>query len=261
MSANAEEIAGRARDWYRAAHEGVWNEVERWEHGIVTRTPSYPNYWDLSVVRVEDDPSISVDELEAFADSALADFSHRRIDFEVVEAGDRLRPELEARGWKTTRLVWMRHTDAVPEPPDIAVEEVPYEAVHALRVTWHYEDFEGEDPEPLLKQAQEVAQARDVQVLVVSEGGEPISYAQVERREAGAEVTQVYVLPDHRGSGRGTAMTAAAIEAAGDADDIWIVADDDDRAKDMYAKLGFRPAWYSIEFQLSPGARATRDSG
>jgi hypothetical protein len=51
---------------------------------------------------------------------------------------------------------------------------------------------------------------------------------------------------------RGTAMTRAAIEAAGDARDLWIVADDEGRPKELYARLGFRPAWVTMEFLRLP---------
>jgi GNAT superfamily N-acetyltransferase len=89
-----------------------------------------------------------------------------------------------------------------------------------------------------------------VQVLAVRERGAPVAFAQLERDAAAAEITQVYVHPEHRGGGRGTAMTRAAIEAAGDVRDLWIAADDEDRPKQLYARLGFRPAWTAIEFQL-----------
>jgi hypothetical protein len=47
-------------------------------------------------------------------------------------------------------------------------------------------------------------------------------------------------------------MTLAAIEAAGHVRDLWIVADDDGRPKQLYARLGFRPAWISMEFLRLP---------
>ena len=59
--------------------------------------------------------------------------------------------------------------------------------------------------------------------------------------------------PEHRGDGRGTALTRAAIEAAGDVDELWIVADDEDRPKHLYARHGFSPAWTSTEFLRAPG--------
>jgi len=65
---------------------------------------------------------------------------------------------------------------------------------------------------------------------------------------ASAEINSVYVHPDHRGRGLGTAITRAAIVAGGAAEDLWIVADDEDRAKDLYARLGFRTVWTTIEF-------------
>jgi ribosomal protein S18 acetylase RimI-like enzyme len=94
---------------------------------------------------------------------------------------------------------------------------------------------------------------RGVQVIAAREGDELVGFAQLERSDGGAEISQVFVRPEHRGSGRGTAMTRAAIEAAGEVDDLWIVADDEGRPKELYARLGFRPAWTSIEFLRVPG--------
>jgi hypothetical protein len=47
-------------------------------------------------------------------------------------------------------------------------------------------------------------------------------------------------------------MTRAAIEAAGDVRDLWIAADDEDRPKQRYAHLGFRPVWTAMEFLRLP---------
>lgn len=71
------------------------------------------------------------------------------------------------------------------------------------------------------------------------------------------EITQVFVHPGHRGGGRGTAMTRAAIIASRDAEDLWIVADDDDRPKQLYARLGFAPAWTTMEFLRLPDPQAS----
>jgi GNAT superfamily N-acetyltransferase len=79
-----------------------------------------------------------------------------------------------------------------------------------------------------------------------------VAYALLERDGAAAEIASVFVHPDYRGAGRGTAVTRAAIEAAGDARDLWIVADDEDRPRQLYARLGFRPAWTTMEFLRLP---------
>jgi ribosomal protein S18 acetylase RimI-like enzyme len=248
------DVAARARACRNATHAAVCDVIEPWEHGTVVRATRHPNYYDFNVVRVEDRPEMDVDALVAFADEALAGMSHRRLDFDSSEAAEPLRAGLEAKGWKMTRLIWMRHSSALPPGPDIAVEEVPYDAVHPLRVAWHEEESPDLDPTEYHVEAREVATQCGAQVMAVMEGGSPVAFAQVEGTEDATEITQVYVHPDYRGAGRGTAMTRAAVEAAGEVPDLWIVADDDDRPKNLYARLGFRPAWSAVEFLRPPSA-------
>jgi ribosomal protein S18 acetylase RimI-like enzyme len=244
-------LAARARDWHHAFHDAICDLVEPWEHGTVVRAARYPTYYSFNVVRVEGEPEMSVAELTAFADEVLDGLEHRRLDFEDIDAAESRRAEMTALGWKPTRLLWMHHEQPLP-PADreIAVEEVPYDAVDALRLAWHLEDFDGSEYEQFQVAAREVAMTRDVRVLAVREQGVPIAFAQLERAGGGAEITQVYVDREHRGQGHGTAMTRAAILAAGDAEDLWIIADDEDRPKELYRRLGFRPAWTSMEYLL-----------
>ncbi len=222
--------------------------VEPWAHGTVVRATRYPTYFDFNVVRVEDDPAMTAEALASFADEALAGLTHRRLDFELIAAAERVRAGLEAKGWKAMRLLWMRHEGPLPSYPDIPVEEVAYDAVHDLRVAWFTDGFPDEDVAGFHAQAREVALLRGVQVLAVHEGGLPVGFAQLERHGAAAEITQVYVHPELRGAGRGTALTCAAVERAADVEDLWIAADDEDRPKDLYSRLGFRPAWICMEF-------------
>jgi GNAT superfamily N-acetyltransferase len=140
----------------------------------------------------------------------------------------------------------------MPPGPDVAVEEVPYDAVRDLRLAWHQEDFPDQDPGEYHASAREVSLRRGARVLVVREDREPVAFAQLECDGAAAEITHVYVHPEHRGAGRGTALTRAAVEAAGDLQDLWITADAEDRPKKLYARLGFRPAWMTMEFLRPP---------
>jgi GNAT superfamily N-acetyltransferase len=219
---------------------------------MVVRATRYPSYFDFNVVRVEEDPAMSVEALVAFADEALAGLAHRRIDFDLIDAAEPLRAAFEAKGWQAKRLLWMRHEAPLPPGPDVPVEEVPYDAVDDLRVAWHREDFPDQDPADYLAQAREVALRRGARVLVLREAGAPVAFAQLEREGAAAEITQVFVLPDYRGAGRGTDLTRAAIEAASDPRDLWIVADDEGPPKELYSRLGFRPAWVTMEFLRPP---------
>jgi ribosomal protein S18 acetylase RimI-like enzyme len=246
------DVAARARAWRNAAHAAVCDLHEPWAHGTVVRATRYPRYFDLNQVRVEENPAMSVEELVAFADQALAGLAHRRLDFDLVDAAEPLRAAFKAQGWSARRLLWMRHEVPPPPGPDLAVEEVPYDAVDDLRVAWHREEFPDQDPADYHAQAREVALGLGAGVLAVSEGGAPVAFAELERVGAAVEITHVYVRPEYRGAGRGTAMTRAAIEAASDARDLWIVADDEGRAKNLYARLGFRPAWATMEFLRPP---------
>jgi GNAT superfamily N-acetyltransferase len=245
-------VAARARAWRNALHASVCDVLESWAHGTVVRATSSPSYWDFNVVRVEEHPAMSVEELAAFADQALTGLAHRRVDFDLVDAAEPLRAGFEAEGWKAERLLWMRHDAPLPPGSGIAVEEVPYGAVDDLRITWHHEDFPDQDPGDHPAQAREISLRRGARVLAVKEGGAPVAFAQLEREGASAEITHVYVHPEYRGAGRGTAMTRAVVEAAGDVRDLWIVADDEDRPKQLYARLGFRPAWVMMEFLRPP---------
>ena len=128
------DVAARARAWRNALHASVCDVIEPWAHGTVVRATSRPTYWDFNVVRVEEDPAMSVEELAAFADQALAGLAHRRVDFDVLDAAEPLQHGFEAKDWKATRLLWMRHEGSMPQCPDVAVEEVPYDAVLDLRL-------------------------------------------------------------------------------------------------------------------------------
>ncbi|HXB15938.1 MAG TPA: GNAT family N-acetyltransferase [Solirubrobacteraceae bacterium] len=252
MSATAgeQQESQRARDWWRAHQAAVCDVSEPWAHGTVLRAARYPTYYSFNLVRVEDDPAMDATELAAFADRALAGLEHRRIDFEPIEPARERRAELETMGYKATALLWMRHTDptAVAANEGFDVEQAPYEAADELRHRWQQEDFpDSAYDESFRTGAREVAMTRDARVLVVREGEEVVAFAQVERSGEGAEITKVYVHPDHRGGGRGTAMTRAAIRSAAGVRDLWIAADDEDRPKRLYERLGFKPVYRSME--------------
>jgi GNAT superfamily N-acetyltransferase len=253
-AAQLDDPAVRVRAWQHTAHAAVCDVLRPWAHGTVVRATRYPGYFDYNVVRVEDDPKMSFEALASFADETLAGLSHRRIDFELLDVAEGLRHRFERNGWLAMRLLWMRHREAASPAFDspVEVEEVPYDAVADLRARWHLEDFPDQDPLGHREQSREVALRRGARVLATRERGVPVAFAQLERIGGAAEIAQVYVHPDHRGRGLGAAVTAAAVEAADDADDLWICADDEDRPKKLYARLGFRPVWRSMQFLRLP---------
>lgn len=245
--------AGRARAWHHGRQALVCDVAEPWAHGTVLRSTRFPDYWDFNLVRVEEGPAMGVRELIAVADEALAGAAHRRIDFDDIDAADALRGGIEALGWHALRVLYMIHTEPPPAAPELAVEEVGYDEVTDLRLIWHDEDFPDTDSRSYHQQARDVALTRGARVFVVrGDDGAPVAFAQLEHVAGSAEIAQVFVHPERRGRGLGTAITQASIEAAGPVDDLWITADDEDRAKDLYARLGFRPVWLYMEVTRRP---------
>jgi ribosomal protein S18 acetylase RimI-like enzyme len=244
------DVGERALAW-RAAQLGfVCDVVEEWEYGRIWRASRFPDYWSYNLVRVELPCALSALELVAVADRGLAGLAHRCIDFDPDPGG--LRGEFEALGWRSLRLVVMRHEHAPALAAEHEVQEVPYEAVRELRIAWHAEDFPDDDPGAYLEQAAQVSRRRRARVFAVLEGERPVAFSEIERIGTQAEVTSAYVVPARRGQGIGTAVTLAAIRAGRDYDDLFIGADDEDRPKHLYERLGFRAARLATNFLRLP---------
>jgi len=250
--ARATELAAHALAWTRRPQELICDRIEPWEHGTVYRMSRYPTYFDFNLVRVQDDPGMSVETLIEFADVALAGLEHRRIDFDSADVAEPLRAEFHAGGFKSTRLAWMHFQGPQPDGTEIPVTEVTYDAVDPLRIIWHQEDFPGRDDSEHHAHAREVRLALGTRSLAVYEDSRPVAYASLDLGDDELEIGALYVLPEYRGAGRGTALTQTAIAAAGDVEHLWICADDEDRPKRLYARLGFRPVLTTTQFLRLP---------
>lgn len=242
------ELAARALKWARRPQDLICDQIEPWAHGSVYRTSCYPHYFDLNAVRVTNDPGMSAEELIELADRSLAGLEHRQIDFDSALVAEPLRPGFAAHGFKATRLVWMHFEGCRPSQTEIRGTEVPYDAVSALRVAWHQEDFPGRDGSEYHAHAREIRLALGTRTLTVYEDSRPVAFAGLDIGDDETEIGGLYVLPQYRGHGRGTALTEAAITTAGEVAHLWICADDEDRPKQLYARLGFRPVLTTTEF-------------
>ncbi len=246
------ELGSRALAWTWRRQELICDRIEPWTHGSVYRASRYPGYFDFNVVRVQDDPGMSVEELIGFADLALTGLEHRRVDFDCARVAERLRPGFEAHDFRATRLLWMHYEGPRPGRAEIEVTEVPADAVDALRTAWHQEDFPGRDDSQFQDQAREIRRALGTRVLAVHDGARPVAFAALDPGNHQNEIRALYVLPAYRGRGRGTALTKAAIKAAGEVEHLWICADDEDRPKQLYARVGFRPVLTTTQFLRLP---------
>ena len=136
----------------------------------------------------------------------------------------------------------LRHTTGVAPELAAPVEEVDWSDVRELRSAWHQEDFPGQPHDAYLEQSREVARKLGVRTFATRREGRLAGFADLEVRDQAAEVTSVFVAPDHRGTGLGTSLTCAAITAARNPPDLWIAADEVGRAWALYRRLGFEDA-------------------
>jgi ribosomal protein S18 acetylase RimI-like enzyme len=80
-------------------------------------------------------------------------------------------------------------------------------------------------------------------ILAATQGGRIIGYAMLVRDDDTAELSKMYVLPDHHGAGVSTALMelTVATAAARGARSVWLgVNQKNQRAQRFYAKHGFR---------------------
>jgi GNAT superfamily N-acetyltransferase len=247
--------------WRRAQLEALCDRFEPWEHGEAAYATEFPDYYDYNTVRVEGPaPGLSAEALAAAADRLLADYRHRNVEVDHVATGERLRPGFEALGWHAYRLVWMSHAglDALPQESGPSVVEVAPAAVRPLALQWVEPPHTPEEIAAHVPTVEKTNLRVGARYLAVVEDGEPVAYTISSPLGADAwMVDAVFVAPQRRGSGLGGALTAAAVRHAWEtgAGAVAIIADDEGRPKDLYARLGFRPAWIEHNFLLTPTQR------
>jgi ribosomal protein S18 acetylase RimI-like enzyme len=225
----------------------VCDERTRWAHGTAVRATRFPGYWDYNAVRVEGLPParLNVPRLLDVVERHQAGLGHRKVEIEDATAGAALSPGLATLGWQIERLATMHHDGPLPPRPE-GVAERPRDDAQALWVAWMGGEGWARDPAALDRLA---ADQRAVAGLlpgaaVTLMAGEA-AYCVLRVDGTDAEIEDVYCTPPARGRGLGGSLVAEAIHRAHDAGarDVWIVADDEDRPKRLYERLGFRTAW------------------
>jgi ribosomal protein S18 acetylase RimI-like enzyme len=243
----------------RAYHEAVCDRIVPWEHGTAIFASEFTDSWSLNSVRLEGpDPGLDVADLIAAADRLQAELAHRQVEVQAEAAGRRLRPGFEALGWDAERLVWMELAGAAHAPPSAAeIGEVPLARTRPLREAWFLGSgwmATADAARGFMDLEERLAAKTGTRALAAwGPAGELLGYAAFSARHGAAEVEQAYVVPERRGEGIGGALVAAAVAAAG-AERTYIVADDEEDAKRLYARLGFAPVWVQHQFIRRPAA-------
>lgn len=221
------------------------DEREELAFGFVVRTPSLPAARALNMVVVSGpQPTLDAERLRSVTEEVLRDVPEPQVVIEDDATAARIEPGMIEAGWKHERDVVMALGPTSPEIDAGGVREATEEEILELMDHWFREE-EGEKGDDVV--AQLVAYAgREMRAFaerrfVVERAGRPLGMSCLRRLDGIAQVEDVFVLPEARGSGVGTALVAHAIAQAraGEPDLTFIVADADDRPRELYARLGF----------------------
>lgn len=247
MSARSRAIA-----WRHGAHTAVCDRVEPWAHGTHVAAGRFPRYWDYNTLRLEGPVSSSVtaESLTEETGRLQDGLGHRRIECEDESGGTRLRPGFQRLGWRVTRLAWMYH-DGTGADPLPGVVETEFARIRPLRAEWLGAEDVGSIPpsvDAFLTDEQAVAlllPGRATTFAAFDAAGDPAAYCTLRVAGECADVEDVYCTPGQRGRGLATALVTCAVARAREQGvaDLFIVADQDDWPKELYARLGFRTVW------------------
>jgi GNAT superfamily N-acetyltransferase len=253
----------RAVAFEEALRERCAERIVPFRFGRAVFNDTYPDVWDLNVLRVDEPAGATV---EALADEAErvhgeAGHAHRRVVVLDEALGARLEPGFRRLGWESDCFVFMAFRGpGSRSAPAADVEEVDAGELRPLReAIVRAEPWA--DSEEVVHQVLEsgalTARAANARHFVVRVEGEPASGADLYSDGRTAQVEDVATFPAHRGRGLASAVVLRAVAealAAGH-DFVFLVADDGDWPKELYARLGFAPLGRKWQFLRKP-ARA-----
>jgi GNAT superfamily N-acetyltransferase len=229
------------------------DEVRSIEAGCVVSSPSLPAVWSINHVRVA--LPLGFESLVELADEQLAASRYLQIALENQDTGPALEEMFRAAGWKTDRELLMFLAAAPDREADTSiVVEAGEDEVVDLMTRWYGEDELGPGAVDQLAEfsRREARACADRLLGVRSSDGQLVAISKLRGDGSTAQVEDVYTTPEARGRGFGRAVVTRAVELAGEAghDLTFIIADDNDWPKDLYARLGFRPIGRLWQFHL-----------
>jgi GNAT superfamily N-acetyltransferase len=248
MSASLAQPQSLARvlEFQRRTVELVAEQVQQIHEGWVVRTPSLSAVWGLNHLRLvsEVTPERAVELCRTHLEGM--DFHHLLVDHDPT--GRQLAQTLRLAGWETEVEVHSVLARAPDREADTSIVIEPEEdETLALMGRWRAEDrtliVSDEGLRQLLEADRLTWRSRRAHRLGVRDtDGRLAGITLVFIDGAVTQVEDVYVIPEARGRGYARALvTRAAALARQDHELTFIVADDNDWPKQLYAKVGFEP--------------------
>jgi len=221
-------------------------EVQSIGPGWIVRTRELPLVWTLNEVHLTH-PTTLADAL-SLTDQHQADLSYRHLVVDDETTGAQLERDLGAAGWRADREVLM----VLVAPPDREVDTggvivLQENEMLGLMRRWIIEDHPGitsEGIDQLVEFTRREGRLRKERRFGVRDkGGSPAAVTKLRSDGKTAWVEDVYTVPEARRRGYARALVTHVTNLARSRahEVIYIVADDNDWPKHLYANVGFRP--------------------
>jgi predicted GNAT family acetyltransferase len=229
------------------------DEVRSIRSGWVVKTPSLAAAWGLNHLRLSG--RMSFGEVLELTEKELGYLPYRHVVVEDKHAQRELEPAFTTAGWKADREVLMvlaREPDR--EIDTSAVVQLEDASLELLMTRWTLEDHPDTKPETMRQLldffARETHARGDRGFAILDENGSAAAMTKLRTEGKVAQVEDVYTVPEARGRGYARTLVTRAVEVAkADAPElIFIMADDDDWPKELYARIGFERAGRLLQF-------------
>jgi ribosomal protein S18 acetylase RimI-like enzyme len=247
----------------RLAEQGA-ERSEEVEWGRALFNDTYDRVYDLNAVHLDAGASVTVERLIADADRlhGAAGHQHRRIVAGDARLGERLAPGFRALGWEVRRFLFMGQLRDPDDPTPAAVVREIDEATHWEAKRWFMagapEAYDDRVVEQLLEKDRLKEAVVDFRRFGVEADGKVVSVCELYSDGSTGQVEDVSTMEGYRGRGyaRSTVLAAVGAARAAGCDFVFLVADEDDWPKELYAKLGFDPLGIVYDFlRLPPGEK------
>lgn len=247
----------------RWAEDETSTRIAPWRFGSVLLNDAFPTRYDSNFLRVERSlAAATAQDLAAEADVLLGAFGHREIVVPDEIEGERLAPGFAELGWQTDRLVYqVRRRDPDRIAP-VRAQEVTIDQMMVFREeTWRR--AYGESSVSLAAFGRVAADRLGARFFVAEVDGVMAAGCELYVHDGVAQVEEVNTLEEHRGRGLARSVVLAAADAALEAgvDLMFLIADDADWPKALYAKLGFDELGRFWQFTLPARSAGASEAG
>ena len=209
--------------------------------------------YDENFLRVERGfDQVSARQLVSDADrlQGAAALGHRKIIVPDEAAGRRLDPELAQRRFRRSVLLTMAYAGGTPAAPAHPVGEVEMAELRSSRLDAFVSDLHSQAARQIVAHLELLAGVVPTRGYAVMVDGKPASWCVLYEEGGIGQIDDVVTMGRYRRRGFARAVVLAALRASLESGNelTFLVADDADWPKHLYAEIGFEPIGRRYEF-------------